>query len=260
MDEPYVNELYHSSVSRAACQDYTTHVIIAITAHQTGPLDTQVMLGLDFPTLISRIFTLIIAFTVHEFSHAWVATRLGDDTPRLHGRLTLNPLAHLDILGSLLLIIAGFGWAKPVPVNPYQLGKRSQAGMMLVSLAGPFSNFILAVLAALPIRFGLITAISGINSSSVLPTPYAFLSEFIFINLILMLFNLIPISPLDGDKIADYFAPPPLAQLRARVRPYGPILLLLILFIPPRFGVDTLGWMMVPALPNLWRLLLGGSV
>jgi len=218
------------------------------------------MLGLDPATLISRIFTLIIALTVHEFSHAWVATSLGDETPRMHGRLTLNPLAHLDILGSILLIIGGFGWAKPVPVNPYQLGKRTPAGLMLVSLAGPFSNFVLAALAALPIRLRLIDATAWLSATSWFPTLYSFLVEFIFINLILMLFNLIPISPLDGDKIAEYFAPPSIARLLERVRPYGPILLLLLLFIPPRFGVDILGWMMNPALPNLWRLLIGGSI
>ncbi len=218
------------------------------------------MLGLDPATLISRIITLLIAFTVHEFSHAWVATRFGDDTPRLHGRLTLNPIAHLDILGSILLIIGGFGWAKPVPVNPYQLGKRSPAAMMWVSLAGPFSNLLLAILAALPIRLGLVNGLVRVNSISWLPTPYTFLTEFIFINLILMLFNLIPISPLDGDKIADYFAPPRLARFLERIRPYGPIILLVVLIVPPRLGVDTFSWMMTPALPNIWRLLLGGGL
>ncbi len=218
------------------------------------------MLGLDPATLISRIIILVVAFSVHEFSHAWVATRLGDETPRLHGRLTLNPLRHLDVLGSILLLIGGFGWAKPVPVNPYQLGKRSPAAMMWVSLAGPLSNFALAALAALPIRFGLVDAITGLNTPSWLPTPYGFLQEFIFINLILMLFNLIPISPLDGDKIADYFAPPPLARFLTRVRPYGPFILLAIIIIPPRLGVDPLSWMMSPALPNLWNLLIGGTV
>ena len=129
---------------------------------------------------------------------------------------------------------------------------------MWVSLAGPFSNLLLAILAAIPIRMGLINGLVGVSSVSWLPTPYGFLTEFIFINLILMLFNLIPISPLDGDKIADYFAPPRLANLLGRIRPYGPIILLVILIIPPRFGVDTFSWMMTPALPNLWRLLLGG--
>ena len=96
------------------------------------------MLGLDPQTLISRILTLIIAFTVHEFAHAWTANSFGDDTPRMNGRLTLNPLAHLDIMGSLLLLLVGFGWAKPVPINPYVLQRRSPAAVMWVSWQGRY--------------------------------------------------------------------------------------------------------------------------
>lgn len=217
------------------------------------------MLGLDTPTLMSRIIILVIAFSVHEFSHAKVADWFGDDTPRLNGRLTLNPLVHLDIFGSLMLLLAGFGWAKPVPVNPNVLGRKSSAALMWVSLAGPMSNFLLAILAAIPLRLGLVTRYTSVINSSFLPSPYAFLTEFIFINLLLMLFNLLPIAPLDGDKIFGYFAPPPLARVLDKVRPYGPILLLLFLFVGPRLGVDIFGWMMSPALPNLWYLLLGGS-
>ena len=88
------------------------------------------MLGLDPQTIISRIIILLIAFTVHEFAHAWTANFFGDDTPRMYGRLTLNPLSHLDVMGSLLLLIAGFGWAKPVPINPYALSRRSSAAVM----------------------------------------------------------------------------------------------------------------------------------
>ena len=96
--------------------------------------------GLDAPTLIARVFVLMTAFSVHEFAHAWTANYFGDDTPGRYGRLTLNPLAHLDVMGSLMLIFVGFGWAKPVPVNPYALGRRSPAAFMWVSLAGPMSN------------------------------------------------------------------------------------------------------------------------
>ncbi|MGH2524096.1 MAG: site-2 protease family protein, partial [Anaerolineales bacterium] len=119
------------------------------------------MLGLDAPTLIARIFTLIIAFTFHELAHAVTADQLGDDTPRLMGRLTLNPLAHLDPLGSLLLVVAGFGWAKPVPVNPYRLRPGPQMGMAIVAAAGPFANLLMAILAAIPFRFGLFDDPSG---------------------------------------------------------------------------------------------------
>lgn len=222
------------------------------------PCYNRFMFDLDPQTLISRIFILIIAFTVHEFAHAWSANLFGDDTPRQYGRLTLNPLSHLDIMGSLMLLIAGFGWAKPVPVNPYVLNRRSPSALMWVSLAGPLSNFLLAGLAAIPLRFGLISY-DGSTSLGFLPSPYIFLVEFIFINLILMLFNLIPIAPLDGDKIVEYFAPPSLARVMETIRPYGPIILIVLLFVPSRLGVDVFAMIMNPALPNLFYLLLGGS-
>ena len=106
------------------------------------------MLNLDPITLISRLITLVIALTVHEFSHAKVADAFGDNTPRMNGRVTLNPLVHLDPFGSLMMVFAGFGWAKPVPVNPVLLGMRSPSAYMLVSLAGPLSNLMLAILAS----------------------------------------------------------------------------------------------------------------
>ena len=212
--------------------------------------------GLSPATIISRIITLLIAFTIHEFAHAWTADRLGDDTPRLNGRLTLNPIAHLDIIGTLLLLLRGFGWARPVPVNPYALSRRSPAALMWVSLAGPMSNLMMAVIAAIPLRFGLVAITFG--SSGYLPTFYDFLWEFMIINLVLMLFNLIPIAALDGENIADYFFPPPLSRVLETIRPYGPIILIAVIFIPPRFGVDVLGWMMGPAMTNIIRLLVGG--
>src|SRR5260221_13010779 len=98
------------------------------------------MLGLSAPVLISRIITLLYAFTIHQLSHAVTAVQLGDDTPRRMGRLTLNPLAHLDPIGSLLLIFAGFGWAKPVQINPYNLRMHPHLGMPVVAAAGPISN------------------------------------------------------------------------------------------------------------------------
>ena len=182
----------------------------------------------DPSLLVARLIVLVTAFTVHEFAHAWTATQFGDDTPRMNGRLTLNPLAHLDLMGSLLLLVAGFGWAKPVPVNPYALQRRSSAALMWVSLAGPLSNFLMAVLAAIPFRLGLVS-FSGFGPSF-LPSVAEVLWQFILINLVLMLFNLIPISPLDGDKIADYFLPPSMGRVLDRIRPYGPIILILVAF------------------------------
>lgn len=206
------------------------------------------MLGLSPAVLLTRAITLIIAFTVHEFSHAWTATALGDDTPRANGRLTLNPLAHLDPLGSILLLISGFGWARPVPVDPYALQRRTPAGMMLVSAAGPFSNLILAILAALPLQIGLVSLAQLGVRSAWLPSPVEFFAEFIFINLILFFFNLIPLAPLDGEKVLAYFLPRAGQETMMRIRPYGPLILLGLLFVGPRLGLDVFQWLVgVPA-------------
>jgi Zn-dependent protease len=213
------------------------------------------MLGLDPQTLISRILILIIAFTVHEFAHAWTANYFGDDTPRLYGRLTLNPLAHLDVMGSLLLLLAGFGWAKPVPINPYVLGRRSPAAVMWVSLAGPLSNLCMAILAAIPLRFNLVPFID--NPNSFFPSLYVFLFDFMSINLVLLLFNLIPIAPLDGEKIAAYFFPPSWARVLDTIRPYGPMILLLVVFGGSLVGFNIIGAIMGPPLNALSKLLIG---
>ncbi|HSV85611.1 MAG TPA: site-2 protease family protein [Levilinea sp.] len=211
------------------------------------------MLGLDIPTLLSRIIILIVSLSTHEFAHAATADALGDDTPRLNGRLTLNPAAHLDLMGSLMLLIAGFGWARPVPINPYALQRRTPAGVMMVSLAGPASNLLLAILAAIPIRMGLVTP--SFANTGPLPSLYLFLLQFIAINLLLMVFNLIPLAPLDGEKIAGYFLPPPVASLFDTIRPYGPLILLAILFVGPMVGLDIFGWIVWPVVNILMRLL-----
>ncbi|MEA4908744.1 MAG: site-2 protease family protein [Chloroflexi bacterium] len=215
------------------------------------------MLGLSPATILTRIITLLIAFTIHEFSHAWVATSFGDDTPRANGRLTLNPASHLDLMGTLMLLFAGFGWARPVPVNPYALQRRSPSALMWVSLAGPFSNFLLAVVAAMPLRLGLVRYTF---STGLFPSLFEFLIEFIFINLTLALFNLIPLAPLDGEKIAEYFFPPSWARVMETIRPYGPLILISILFVGPLIGLDLFGWVISPAVTGLTRLLLGGAL
>jgi Zn-dependent protease len=196
---------------------------------------------MDPPTIIARIITLVVAFTVHEFAHAWAADQLGDDTPRFSGRLTLNPLAHLDPIGSLLLLLSGFGWAKPVPVNPQTLRRRTPAGMMLVAAAGPLSNLILAIFAAIPFQLGMVSLYSP--TGSLLPSLSFLLSEFIFINLILLFFNMIPIFPLDGEKVAEYFLPPNGQDVLLRLRPYGPILLMALLFLLPIAGINIFSWL-----------------
>jgi Zn-dependent protease len=214
--------------------------------------------NLDPATLIARVIVSLVAFTLHEFAHAWTATQFGDDTPRLYGRLTLNPLAHLDPMGSLVLLVAGFGWAKPVPVNPYALSRRSQAGLMWVSLAGPFSNLLLAIFAAIPFRLGWVSLNDVyVSSGSFLPSAAKVLYEFVVINLVLMLFNLIPLAPLDGDKILDYFAPPSIAKTLDTIRPYGPMILIVIAVVLPYFGIDLIGWIIGPPLNALFSMLVG---
>lgn len=216
------------------------------------------MLGLSLPLIITRVITLVIAFSFHEFSHAAVANAFGDDTAKRAGRLTLNPIAHLDLFGTLLLIVAGFGWAKPVPVNPYQLQRKSPAALMWVSLAGPMSNFLLAILAAIPLRFEWV-AYTGLTSEG-LPTLYEFLFYFIVINLSLMLFNLIPIAPLDGEKIAEYVLPPSWGKALEKIAAYGPMVLMLVFFIGPRVGLDIFSGIITPVLSNLLSLMLGYNI
>ncbi|HEY59779.1 MAG TPA: site-2 protease family protein [Anaerolineae bacterium] len=206
--------------------------------------------------LFSGLVTLVISLTVHEFAHAWTAVRFGDDTPRFAGRLTLNPLKHLDPIGSIMLIFAGFGWAKPVPVNPYVLKRHSPAALMFVALAGPLSNFLLAVLAAIPLRFGLLPV--QIYASQYFPTMHEFLLYFIFTNLGLMLFNLLPIPPLDGEKILSFLLPGELGRFYEQIRPYGPLMLLMVLLIGPMIGFNILDMLLSPIMYTIGRFLLGG--
>jgi Zn-dependent protease len=188
--------------------------------------------GINLSSVVTCVILLMIAFPVHEFAHAWTANYFGDDTPRLYGRLTLNPLAHLDLIGSLMLIGSmlvgvGIGWAKPVPVDPYALRRKSPAALMWVSLAGPASNFLMALLAAIPFRLGLVS--TAVVSSGALVSLPAILDQFILINLSLMLFNLIPLAPLDGEKVLEYFLPPNLARNFESIRPYGPMILMALI-------------------------------
>jgi Zn-dependent protease len=216
--------------------------------------DIMIFGGINLATIIANIFVLIIAFSFHEFSHAWVANYFGDPTPRSYGRLTLNPLVHLDVMGSLLLLVAGFGWAKPVPINPYVLERRNKAAPMLVALAGPLSNLLLAVIASIPFQLGLATPVFP---SGQIPTLDMILTQFVFINLVLMLFNLIPIAPLDGDKVLDYFLPYEWSRRLDIIRPYGPIILLGMIFLGPYIGLNLLNVVLGPPLQSLFTLLVG---
>jgi Zn-dependent protease len=139
---------------------------------------------------------ILVAITMHEFAHAWVAYKLGDYTAKAEGRLSLNPLVHLDPVGTIALFILRFGWAKPVPISEYNF-KNPVRGMMLTAIAGPSANFFLAILGSLVFYF--------VNSDSYLVNH--FIVFFVFINIALMTFNLIPIPPLDGHKIVRGLLP-----------------------------------------------------
>jgi Zn-dependent protease len=149
-----------------------------------------------------------------------------------------------------MLLIAGFGWAKPVLVNPYALRRRTPAGMMLVAVAGPFSNLLLAILAAIPFRAGLL---SPSFSGSFLSLLFL---EFIWINLILLFFNLLPIFPLDGEKVAEYFLPPNGQDFLYRLRPYGMYILMGLILLGNFGGLDILGFVIATPASGVLRLLV----
>ncbi|MFH1386087.1 MAG: site-2 protease family protein [bacterium] len=172
----------------------------------------------DISFLIVSLPILLAVITVHEFAHALVADRLGDPTPRLAGRLTLNPISHIDPIGLLMLVLVRFGWAKPVPINPYNFQNPRQ-GSLLVSLAGPFSNFLFAWILAVILR----------NVPMIDPYIAMMFTYAIWINLSLGVFNLIPIPPLDGSHILEYFLPAHQLEGLYRMQQYGFIILLFII-------------------------------
>ncbi|NQU99606.1 MAG: site-2 protease family protein [Parcubacteria group bacterium] len=171
------------------------------------------------------VISLVVAISIHEFAHAFAANSLGDPTAKLQGRLTLNPLSHLDPWGTLLLLFAGFGWGKPVPFNPYNL-KNQKFGPAIISLAGPFSNFVLVVVFGLILKY--LYPLTGLGYESAL---FYFLYTLIIINAILMAFNLIPIPPLDGSKILFSVLPDSMANIKEMMERYGFMILIMLVFL-----------------------------
>ncbi len=196
-------------------------VLSFLNGSMFGPLRS---LQTDPNAFFGFIIAIVLGITVHEFMHAYAAHRLGDDTARLLGRMSLNPVVHFDIFGTLLLVLAGFGYGKPVPVNEARL--RGAFASSLVSLAGPLANFAIAAVCAIPLRLGTADVLG--------PNYVEILQSVVFFNIVLGIFNLIPIPPLDGSNVLFGLLPP---KLQYDLRPYlqyGPILLLILLWFGGR--------------------------
>ena len=214
------------------------------------------------PEYLAFIFlVLMIAFSLHEFSHAIVADRFGDPTPRAMGRVTLNPRVHLDFLGTILILLVGFGWAKPVLINPNHF-RKPRLMSIIVSLAGPLSNLVLAVLGILSVyvlsNFGAFADMSP----GVIKAIGLFLQFHIQINLMLFLFNLLPLPPLDGYRILLELLPLPGRLKLQQISQWFVFIFLLIIFFQPLYRV-TLGPVFDLILPiwdgvDLWFARLFG--
>jgi len=185
------------------------------------------------------ILVLLIAFSVHEFAHAYSAYKFGDPTAKLLGRVSLNPRVHLSLIGVLFLMVAGFGWAKPVPVNRSNF-KRPRLMGIIVSAAGPVSNLILAFIGTLLLTMFFYFGWLNEMNRGVAMAFYTFFNYLITINLALFIFNLIPLPPLDGYRIVEDLAPPALRAKMSQYEQWGMFILLLLVFITPVSRV-TLG-------------------
>jgi Zn-dependent protease len=209
--------------------------------------------------MLSILFALVIGITIHEFSHAWAANALGDSTARYQGRLTLNPAAHFDPLGALMILYSvvagwGFGWGKPVPVDPRYLRYGPRVGMALTSLAGPVSNLLVAVVAATPFRLGM--QLPGLLGSLMVTT--------VFVNVGLALFNMLPIPPLDGYSVLSGV----LSTIRARwaydvvtrldrLQAFGPMLFLLVIMADQVLPFSILGTLLGKPAQWIFQALMG---
>ncbi len=201
------------------------------------------------PELVGILVALVVGITFHEFSHALVADQLGDHRARALGRVSINPIRHLDPVGSLLFLIAGFGWGKPVPVNAYAL-RPGRIGLTMVALAGPAANFVVAAVVALLFR---VLQVAGLLDSEF---PRLVVISIVYYNAVLGLLNLIPIPPLDGYNVVLPLLPPRQAFVAQRYAQYGFIALLLLLVLSYGSSNGPLDWLFGFA-SGIARLLLG---
>lgn len=206
----------------------------------------------NFTSIILSAPAILFCLTIHEYAHGLVALRLGDPTAKYAGRLTLNPFKHLDLIGTISLFLFRFGWAKPVPVNPSYF-KNQKQGMMITSLAGPAANIIAAI------GFGLILRLTDFVVTT---TNFAIiiLEMFVFFNLILGIFNLIPIPPLDGSKIIYYLLPQTMAYQYAQLERYGIFILFGIIILGQISGISIFGMIIWPIVRFFSSIIVGHSI
>ncbi len=205
-----------------------------LTASVSGDV---LLLGGDFnlTRIVMLTLAFIVAIVVHEANHAVVATALGDDTPRRHGRLSLNPMRHIDLTGLVVFVIAGVGWGW-TPVTPGNLRPDPRIGNALVAAAGPLANLLLATLFSLPLRANL----------DLPPLLHQFLFLAVALNLLLFVLNLLPVPPLDGFSVLLGVLPASLAAPLKQLERYGVGLILLVLLLGPMLGVDVLQLLFTP--------------
>ena len=201
------------------------------------------------PVFVGIIVALVVGITFHEFSHAFVADRLGDHRPRALGRVSLNPIRHLDPVGAIFFLLAGFGWGRPVPVNAYAL-RPGRIGLTIVALAGPVANFTVAVVVA--ILFRVLRQVGLLDA----PFPNDVMQLIVYFNVALGLFNLIPIPPLDGYNVVLPLLPPRQQFTVQRYAQYGYIALLLLVVLSYGPGNGPLGWLFSVA-GDIQRFLIG---
>ncbi|MBN1680876.1 MAG: site-2 protease family protein [Anaerolineae bacterium] len=231
------------------------------------------MTDISIEILLGRVIGLVLGFALHEYAHAWSAYRLGDNTAYYQGRLTLDPRAHLEPMGIILALIAGFGWAKPVPVDTRAFYPNEKRGLMLVSLAGPVTNLLIAGFFALFVQVlvaagqidGAVRILVsnnelieiGVGASSAMTFIYKVLGTIIFFNLVLFLFNLIPLAPLDGYKIAIGLLPPEQSSQLIRYERETTFALILLLMLGVMGRFNLLWIILGPPLEFLYELLTG---
>lgn len=205
---------------------------------------------------ILSFVAIVIAITIHEFAHAFAADRLGDPTPRLQGRLTLDPRAHLDPIGTIMLLLVRFGWGKPVEFDPFNL-RHPRRDAAIISVAGPISNIVLATISSIILhlligQFGLLGALMG---DMILSLVLGFLTSLISINVVLAIFNLVPIHPLDGFKIVGGLLPEETAKQWYELERYG-FIFLIFLLLPLAGGVAPISRLIGPPINFLIQLFI----